>query len=67
MILMTDKNIFNSVQTAYIIFKTSKWYIIHLMTAHEGNICFVARESQLDSRETKQMFPEGAVIKCFVI
>ena len=34
---------------------------MHLMAAHEGDICFVSRESQ------KQMFPEGAVIKRFVI
>ena len=44
----------------------------HLMTAHKGNICFVSRESRcldskyLDSKKTKQMFPEEAVIQCFV-
>ena len=47
------------------------------MTAHKGNICFVSQESQFiprqsrgkhqDLRETRQMLPEGPVIKCFVI
>ena len=42
-------------------------HLIHLMTAHEGNISFVSRESRCfpghnrgkhrDLRETKQMFP----------
>ena len=47
--------------------------ITHLLTAHEGNICFVYRESQCfprwgqgkhfkDSRVTKQMFPKEEVI-----
>ena len=46
---------------------------IHFMIAHEGNIYFVSRESLLrlgkhrDSREAKQMFLEGAIIKNFVI
>ena len=51
--------------------------IIHLIAPHEGNICVVSRESlcfpktklrkTFDSRETKQIYPEGAIIKCFVI
>ena len=52
-------------------------YSIHLMTAHEGNICFVSQESifaETKSRETSifrgkqnRCFLREAVIKCFVI
>ena len=53
--------------------------ITHLMTAPSGNICLIfhgknldvfprqSRGKHLHSRETENIFPEGAVIKCFVI
>ena len=36
------------------------------MTAHEGNICFVSRESHAMFSSNK-MFPVGAFIECFVM
>ena len=42
--------------------------IIHLMTAPSGtSVLFPRNLEHRDLREIKQIFPEGAVIKCFVI